>query len=95
MEASEALSLFVNIIHFSPDAHMLFWFAECASKGIIHPFTFGLCAALADIDTAVPGYAKEMLCRIARVAGTGEDQYEALDPVVLRCVLTECRCGRS
>ena len=78
MKFSEALELFVSVVPSEQDAHMLCWFASEAKAGRIYPFTAGLLNALTVVEDAAPGYAHEMLKRIASVPGTGEEQYEAL-----------------
>jgi hypothetical protein len=57
---------------------MLSYFSRCAAGGIFPPFTAGLLDSLWDIEQVSPGYAKEMITRIAGIRGEGNEQYELL-----------------
>lgn len=78
MTRDEVLKLFVLRVPNEYPKHMLCYFAANAARGITLPFLDSLVAALAEIDTATPGYAREMVDRIAAIPGTGEQQYEAV-----------------
>ncbi|NHZ88352.1 hypothetical protein F2P45_04820 [Massilia sp. CCM 8733] len=88
LKKTEILEVFARAV--PSDQHMLQMFAAAATKGVALPYTEGLCEALACIDFAVPGYAAEMISRIASVKGIGESQYESLVQIASEIYAT---CG--
>lgn len=88
MKASDILQLFVDTIPNAYPEHMLCFFASNAAQGTILPFTSGLVSALGAVEDVTPGYAGEMLDRIAGVKGTGEDQYEAILQILSEVYVT-------
>ncbi len=88
LKKAEILEMFASTV--PADQHMLQMFAAAATKGVAFPYTEGLCEALACIDFAVPGYAGEMISRIAGVKGLGESQYESLIQIASEIYAT---CG--
>jgi hypothetical protein len=76
MKATDVLQLFRDQIPTS--GHMLSYFSRGAARGIFPPFTTGLLDSLWDIEQASPGYAAEMINRIAGIRGEGNEQYESL-----------------
>lgn len=78
MKASEVLNLFKSNIPSENGTHMLSYFAGNAQRGIIRPFLSELVGVIAEIDSAMPGYADEMLGRLAGIKGVGVEKYEAL-----------------
>lgn len=86
----EAVKLFVDTIPAEfPAQHMLSYFAANAMRGHLLPFPVGLCRTLADVDSASPGYAVEMLGRLAAIGGTGVDQYEAVLQILAEIYVTQ------
>jgi len=78
MMFNDALDLFLAKIPAEYPRHMLCYFANNANHGVVLPFLRGLLQALCEIDLAMPGYAEEMLDRLAGIKETGEAQYENL-----------------
>lgn len=89
MLPTDALKLFLERIPSEYPKHMLCYFAANAARGIVFPFVNGLCCALAEIDSATPGYANEMLNRLAAIKDTGEAQYEAVLQVLAEIYVTQ------
>src|SRR5687768_17095639 len=89
MNASEILKLFADRIPSADNAHMLRAFSAAAKKGTSLPFIFGLTRALEIIDDAAPGYATEMIQRMASVAGIGNEQYEQLLQILCEIYIAE------
>jgi hypothetical protein len=88
MNKDEALALFLDRIPSEYPEHMLCFFAGNGKNGRVLPFLNGLSLVLAAIDTVTPGYASEMLDRIAGISGTGEAQYEAVLQVLAEVYVT-------
>lgn len=78
MTIRDALMLFITKIPIEYPKHMLCYFASNAAQGTVMPFLECLVRTLAEIDSSIPGYAAEMIDRLAQIKGTGEAQYEAL-----------------
>jgi len=57
---------------------MFNYFAKLSAEKIVVPFTFGLANALGVIEEVSPGYASEMIERMASVKGIGNEPYESL-----------------
>lgn len=89
MKFEDALKLFLDTIPAEYPKHMLCYFAANAARGVVLPFTVGLCRTLAEIDSASPGYAAEMIGRLAGIAGTGEAQYEAVLQILAEVYVTQ------
>lgn len=89
MQFDEALKLVVDKVPTEYPKHMLCYFAANAARGVVLPFTAGLCRTLAEIDSATPGYAAEMTDRLAGIAGTGEEQYEAVLQILAEVYVTQ------
>ncbi len=89
MTTTEALCLFLEKIPAEYPKHMLCYFAGNAARGTLLPFTVGLLKCLAELDSAMPGYAKEVLDRIAGIKGTGEPQYEAVLEILGEMYVTQ------
>lgn len=85
----ELVKLFFMTVPFEYPTHMLCYFATNAAIGEVRPFVHGLCTALRRIEEVSPGYAKEMLERIAAIRGKGEDQYEAILQLLAEIYVTE------
>lgn len=77
MSESSTLELFLKEIP-QTRTHMLCWFASEAANGRIRDFLAALISALTMIDAVTPGYAKEMIGRIASIKGLGVKPYEAI-----------------
>ena len=88
MTRDEVTLEFLKRIPFEYPKHMLCAFAREAAAGRNLPFLEALVGVLARIDTVNPGYAVEMLNRIAGVTGTGEHQYEAILQVLAEIYVT-------
>ncbi len=88
MRPSEVLKMFCDIIPQRYPEHMFCFFAANAAQGNVLPFAHGIIRALWRIDNAAPGYAEEMLKRMAAIKNTGEDQYEALIQIVSEIYVT-------
>lgn len=88
MRPSEVLKLFYDIIPQKYPEHMFCYFAANAARGVVLPFAHGLVRALWRVDNAAPGYAEEMLKRMAGIKNTGEAQYEALIQIVSEIYVT-------
>ncbi len=89
MHFGDALKLFLAMIPAECPKHMLCSFAAAAKRGVVLPFTFGLCRTFAEIDSATPGYAAEMLSRLAAIDGTGEAQHEAVLQILAEVYVTQ------
>lgn len=89
MQFDEAVKLVVDKVPTEYPKHMLCYFAANAARGVVLPFTAGLCRTLAEIDSATPGYAAEMTDRLAGIAGTGEEQYEAVLQILAEVYVTQ------
>jgi hypothetical protein len=85
----DALKLVVDKIPTEYPNHMLCHFAANAARGVVLPFTAGLCRTLAEIDSATPGYAAEMIARLAAITRTGEEQYEAFLQILAEVYVTQ------
>ena len=88
MTPDQLLALFLEMVPSEYPRHMLCFFAANAAKGNILPFTTSLLSSLSKIDDASPGYAREMVGRIAAIRETGEGQYEALLEILAEIYVT-------
>jgi hypothetical protein len=75
--------------------HMLCYFAGHAEQGRDLPFAANLFDALDIVETAVPGYANEMIARIAAIEGTGEDQYETILSILAEIYVSAGLCHEA
>jgi hypothetical protein len=89
MLPNDALTLFLERIPSEYPKHMLCYFAGNAARGVVLPFVNGLCRALAEIDSATPGYANEMMNRLAAIKDKGEAQYEAILQILAEIYVTQ------
>lgn len=89
MTPREALGIFLDRIPSEYPKHMLCFFAANAERGVVLPVVAGLCRSLAEIDSATPGYAKEMVERLAAIKDTGEAQYEAVLQILAEIYVTQ------
>jgi len=89
MQQVDALQLFLDKIPSKYPEHMLCYFALNAQHGVVLPFLLGFTRTLAEIDSASPGYAEEMLQRLAGIKQTGEAQYEAVLQILGEIYVTQ------
>ena len=88
MSPSELLELFYTTIPQNYPDHMFCYFSHHAARGRILPFVVGLLRAMGRIEEASPGYAREMLDRMAAIRGKGEPQYEGLLQILSELYVT-------
>jgi hypothetical protein len=88
MPRDEILANFLELIPTQYPEHMLCYFADNATRGVELPFLSALLNALALVDGMSPGYAREIIERIAAIRGTGEDQYEAILSILAEVYVT-------
>lgn len=89
MTQQETLIMFLRKISIRYPEHMLCYFAANAALGRVLPFLAGLVQTLTEIDSAIPGYANEILDRIALIKGTGVAQYEAILQILAEVYVTQ------
>lgn len=75
--------------------HMLCFFANNMAQGREFPFATALFEALDKVESLVPGYANEMISRIAAIENTGEDQYESILSILAEIYVTAGLCVRA
>ena len=81
MTKAEILARFVaDIPH--DRTHMFCYFAGRAAMGDIRPFVASLISALHQVEVASPGFAPQVIQRIASIRGIGEEPYEAIIQVL-------------
>jgi hypothetical protein len=88
MSREEVLASFLELIPAQYPEHMLCYFASNAARGVELPFLSALVDALELVDRMSPGYAREIIERIAAIRGTGEDQYEAILSILAEVYVT-------
>jgi hypothetical protein len=88
MTEQELLATFLDKVSAEYPKHMFHFFADRAARGILLPFTKGLLRVVGFVESSSPGYAAEMLERIAAVQGIGESQYEALLAILAEIYVT-------
>jgi hypothetical protein len=88
MTDQELLAMFLDKIPAEYPKHMLCFFAANAAQGTLLPLTKGLLRVVGFVESSLPGYAAEMLGRIAAIQGKGESQYEAILSILAEIYVT-------
>lgn len=95
MSVEAIRTAFVERIPAESQRHMLSFFSDNTARGIDLPFVSALIEALDKVDSTVPGYANEMLSRIAAIENIGEDQYETILSILAEIYVSAGLCERA